>query len=426
MREKITPFHNSRKTVKYKGALSNNILQKDRVMLSGRKNTSDVTKIHDELNSSTRNQISKEFEKEKYIGEYLIKEKIGEGNFSIVYKVTRPNGNDPSKYFALKLLKSHNKKIEKLFYKEISLLKHLHHKSLPQYIQQGEFERNPYVVMEYIAGKMLCDVLQIKDRRKENNLLWGYQLAESIRHLHSFNVVHCDIKPSNIKISFSKNYDGSLRLLDLGTALLKTSIREEVIGSLKYMSPEQISGTQPEKPSDIYSMGLIIYELLTGRYPYDIENVVTAHDWKIVHLESDPAPFPKDIPEKIAKLILLCLAKSPENRPEIEQVYKIFAQNISGIGIPSPVGILGARGSGKTCYLVSLYHEAEVDDETRNILEDPYIALYQEGKLPEATALSSFRLNYHITTSKRFYNIVTRDYGGNSLREGEKNNQVKP
>ena len=188
------------------------------------------------------------------------------------------------------------------------------------------------------------------------------------------------------------------------------------MGSLKYMGPEQISGGKIDKSCDIYSLGIILYELFSGDYPYNCEKTNIFKDWQDIHCNTSPIELtnPKISPQ-IAEITMQCLKKNPKERPQIEKVLKVIGNKISGIGVPSYIGILGSRGSGKTCYLISLYHNSVPCDETKKILEQKYINLYQKCLLPSPTELSTHRLNFGISTQKRFYDIVTKDYGGELL-----------
>lgn len=353
------------------------------------------------------------------IGKYSLLEELGEGEFGHVYKAK--SGTKTSEYVVVKILKSqYSKQDYARLQQEAKILQKLRHKSLPHFIETGitkkgdAFEFTPYLVMEFIPGETLREVRN-KGISADMALRWSYELAEGLRYLHSQEVIHRDLKPSNIQITWTQ-HGRSVRILDFGIAILRSSRDNEIIGSLRYMSPEQLQGQKIGKASDIYSLGLILYEMLNGSYPYDVQGEPDFAQWLEIHCQHEARPITnKTVPAAVADIVMQCLLKEPQDRPALEKILEIMGAEVTGIGIPSYIGILGVRGSGKTCYLTSIYHEAEVPPETRNILEDKYLDLYEKGVLPSATALSAYRLNFQITTPNQCYDIVTKDYGGELL-----------
>lgn len=347
------------------------------------------------------------------LGKYRLKELVGEGEFGRVYKATV---EDPGTCYAVKILKS--RRDYGRFQQECRILERLKHKALPQFIETGisqaqdGFDGAPYLVMEFVAGESLQRLLQRKIA-VETALRWGHELSEAVSYLHGLGVVHRDLKPSNILISSGRAPGKTVRILDLGIAALRNQKHEEAVpGTLRYMSPEQMDGST-DRQSDIYAMGLILYELIQGFYPYD---VAQDGDWWDIHHHARPRELQNSaISPRLADVVMSCLNKNPSNRPTAETVAEALGQEISGVGIPSHIGIYGPRGSGKTCYLTSLYHEAEVCPETRKVLESLYLDLFEHGKMPPPTILSARRLNFYVNTPNRFYDIVTRDYGGELL-----------
>ena len=355
------------------------------------------------------------------IGHYHLIDEIGRGAFGAVYKA-RHKKNGSGDCYAIKILHSgFSPKDHRRFQQEARILQELRHPSLPRFIEQGitaaedGFDRAPYLVMEFIAGKTLRDQPRLT---QDITMRWCYELADALRYLHNHDIVHCDLKPTNVMIADSTAQGRSVRILDLGIALFGRPATSECIGSLPYMSPELFKGETISKAADIYALGLIVWELLTGHQLYQAPESDDTGQWRKIHLQEPPnLPENPVVPRKLREIIRQSLAKDPAARPDAEEFCEVLAREIYGIGIPGYIGIFGIPASGKTCYLLSLCHRQEVSQETREQTEDRYIDLYQKGVLPEATSLSSgCRLNFSITTAEKYYNIVISDYAGELLR----------
>ncbi|NUM36617.1 MAG: protein kinase [Candidatus Brocadiae bacterium] len=394
--------------------------------------SSEATRIHADLDMPVTQQMQPAFSaiETETIGNYRLVEKLGEGEFGLVYKASRINQNEEVREYALKILhKKYTSSDYKRLRQEAKILQKLSHRTLPAFLEtgicgHGLFAGQPYLAMEFIAGQTLKEYLQQNSVSPDTSLRWIHELSEGMAYLHNQSVIHRDLKPSNIQVTWNEKHGRTLRLLDFGISLLRGQKTPEILGTLKYMSPEQFMNKPITPASDIYSLGLVFYEILAGVYPYEGNPGSHALDWKEVHQKSTPKQLRlQNIPSSICDMVMACLAKEPEKRPTALQIVSIMEKEVSGIGLPSYIGILGHRGSGKTCYLTSIYHVSEVSPETRNILEDKYLELYEEGKLPSATALSSYRLNFKITTAKRYYDIVTKDYGG-ELLEGRREERL--
>lgn len=177
---------------------------------------------------------------------------------------------------------------------------------------------DPYIVLEFVEGENLRAKLGRLDGPVPiaAALDWGRQLAHALAYLHENGVVHRDLKPENVLVSD----DGVLKIVDFGTALLEGARRltwrglSESVGTPDYMSPQQIQGERGDARSDIYSWGVIMYELLTGAVPFDGDN------WLAVmagHLQRTPEPVRQRRPEVSAALeavVLHAMRRFPENR----------------------------------------------------------------------------------------------------------------
>ena len=359
------------------------------------------------------------------VGDYQLLELLGEGEFGYVYKALQISKPESKEYYAIKVLKpEHAGQDFSAFAQEARILQKLSHKSLPKLVATGisrtndAFNKAPYLVMEFIAGEDLQICLKKGPINPDTLLRWAYEITAAVAYLHSQEIIHRDLKPSNILVAWSKKQSRSIKIVDFGIALLRRQLenRQEISGSLRYMSPEQLVGKKVGKPSDIYALGLILYEILNGSFPYEFTGKPDFKLWQEIHTRSIPQEITNRlVPNPIALLIRRCLEKLPEQRPTADELVQTMEKEVAGIGQPSFIGILGARGSGKTCYLTSLYSEIEMGDDSKKLLEDKYLALYEHGIVPSATALSTYRLNLRITTPEKFYDIITKDYGGELL-----------
>ena len=250
------------------------------------------------------------------IDHYYILERLGEGGMAEVYKAMDLNLD---REVAVKFLRTDPRNFEKSrkrFELEAKALAMLDHPNIVRVLDFGEFKRHPYLVMEYIPGGTL-------KQRLGKPMLWNeacsllIPIAEALQYAHERKIIHRDIKPSNILIKA----DGTPMLSDFGVAkileldetldLTGTSIG---VGTPYYMAPEQGKSKHIDHRVDVYALGLVLYELITGRKPYDAD---TPFAVLLKHIQ-DPLPRPrdfiKDLPGNVERVILRALAKDPEQR----------------------------------------------------------------------------------------------------------------
>ena len=199
------------------------------------------------------------------------------------------------------------------FFSEAQSVARLNHPNVVDVLDFGDFDDRPYLVMEYVGGGSLADVTGeplLPERASEI-------VAEAARGAgaaHALGLVHRDIKPANILLTD----DGRAKLADFGIASSKSSEKltatGQAIGSPHYISPEQASGLGCGPPSDVYALGVVLYELLTGRPPFDADNVTAI---AIAHVDKAPRPpshLVPDLDAALEDLVMRCLAKDPEDR----------------------------------------------------------------------------------------------------------------
>jgi len=258
-------------------------------------------------------------------GRYRVIERVGEGGMGKVFKVTHAQ---LGKTFALKII--HDKmndddaaagKARELFYREARLASSLSHPHVASVVDFGEDEKlGAFMVMEFLEGEPLSRILAREGRlglRQTCEIMM--EVAEALHYIHGNKIVHCDIKTENLllcEIPGSKRSKKHIKLLDFGLARTMTASRNtgSLAGTPHYVAPERIRGEPPSPASDIYGLGVLFYELITGKVPWD----GTVAQILCGHLELEPTPPSQLIADgldpAVEKLILHALAKSVEER----------------------------------------------------------------------------------------------------------------
>jgi len=251
------------------------------------------------------------------LGRYHILEQLGEGGMAVVYKAfdTRLERN-----VAIKVIlpsKEQSEKFLKRFEREAKALAQLSHPNIVKVIDYGEHEGLPYLVMEYLHGGTLKKKLAGRPMPWQEATRILVPIARALAYAHEHKIVHRDVKPSNILITDS----GEPMLSDFGIAkILETEETLDLtgtgvgVGTPEYMSPEQAQGKAVDARSDIYSLGIVFYEMVTGRKPYQADTPMAV----IYKLASEPLPRPRqfsiDLPNEIEQVLLKLLARQPEDR----------------------------------------------------------------------------------------------------------------
>lgn len=244
---------------------------------------------------------------------YEIIELVGSGGMSEVYKAKDHKLN---RYVAVKVLKnefSDDRNFVSKFRVEAQSAAGLAHPNIVNVYDVGEDEGIYYIVMEFVEGITLKEYIFNNGRLSvEQALDFSLQIASGIEVAHQNHTIHRDIKPQNIIVS--KN--GTLKVTDFGIARAATSntVASNAMGSVHYISPEQARGGYSDEKSDIYSLGITMYEMVTGRVPFEGDNNVTV---ALMHIQGEmipPREYYPDIPASFEKVILKCTQKKPERR----------------------------------------------------------------------------------------------------------------
>ena len=246
---------------------------------------------------------------EKYIGmilddRYEIIELIGSGGMAYVYKALCHRLN---RYDAIKIMRDEtaaNEEFRKRFRAESQAVAMLSHPNIVSVYDVSHSDDIEYIVMELVDGITLKQYLQKAGALCPSEVLsFTTQIAKALKHAHNKGIIHRDIKPQNIMLL----RDGMIKVADFGIASLQSDIEEssgETVGSVHYIAPEQARGAAPDARSDIYSLGIVMYEMLTGRLPY-VGNSDT--EVAVMHMNTQAAPPRAILPEIPEELERICL-----------------------------------------------------------------------------------------------------------------------
>ncbi len=256
----------------------------------------------------------------KYIGKvldgrYEIIEVIGIGGMSVVYKAM---DNRLNRYVALKMLKeeySTDEALKKQFHDESQSVAILSHPNIVSVFDVSHYEDSEYIVMELIEGITLKEYLQRRGILSWKEVtFFSIQIAKALEHAHSRNIIHRDIKPQNIMLL----RDGTLKVADFGIARNMSNQGTkgigEAIGSVHYVSPEQAKGSHIDSRSDLYSFGIVMYEMLTGRLPFEGDTPVSIAIQHINSMALPPSTFVSNIPKTLENITMKAMNPSLSKR----------------------------------------------------------------------------------------------------------------
>ncbi len=257
---------------------------------------------------------------DKTIGQYHITEKLGEGGMGVVYKA---EDTKLDRTVALKFLPEHlnaSAEDKARFTQEAKAASALNHPNVCTIHDIQEFEGQMFMVMEYVDGQTLRDKMGTLSYKQAIEI--GIQLADGLAAAHEKGIIHRDIKPENIMV----RRDGIAQIMDFGLAKLRGTVSRltkqgSTIGTAGYMSPEQVQGQDADHRSDIFSFGVVLYEMLTGQPPFKGIHE-TALAYEIVNVDAAPMSAVKpSIDPMLDAIVLECLDKDPNERTQsVKQV----------------------------------------------------------------------------------------------------------
>ena len=286
-------------------------------------------------------------------GRYLISRKLAEGGMSIVYMGT-DNENDGARV-AIKILPpelSEDMKAMERLRREADMGIRLVHPNVCSILRLGETSDGlVYVVMPFIEGEVLCDrVYRLGGIPLELAVRFASDMATGLHAAHELEIIHRDLKPENVMICRGKDGAEQAVVMDFGLAkerkaegeLQKLTATGIILGTPEFMSPEQLRGKPLDPRTDIYSLALMTYEMLTGKLPFQGR---TQQEMMIARLRSDPIPIRRmrpdfDIPESVERVLNKAMSRNPDDR---YQTVVEFADALAAAagGVPAESGLLG-------------------------------------------------------------------------------------
>lgn len=249
-------------------------------------------------------------------GRYEVESVIGEGGMAMVY---RAMDHRLHRYVAVKVMREDmaaDEEFRRRFCAESQAVAMLSHPNIVAVYDVSHSDAMEYIVMELVAGITLKQYMQKKGAVAWREALYfSRQIARALSHAHERGIIHRDIKPQNIMLL----QDGTVKVGDFGIAALENELTEQsregqAIGSLHYIAPEQARGEYPDARSDLYSLGVVMYEMLTGEQPYTGE---TLAEIAVKHMSAQPAPIGEkapDVPEELERITMKAMAVDIQSR----------------------------------------------------------------------------------------------------------------
>lgn len=251
------------------------------------------------------------------LGRYEVTRELGQGAMGVVYQAKDPliDRVVAIKTINLGLAMDGQDEYEGRFYQEAKAAGRLNHPNIVTIYDVGKSGDIAYIAMEYLQGRELRDIMNDAGLLPVSNVLdIVAQVASGLAYAHEHDIIHRDVKPSNIMVI----RDGHVKITDFGIARMASSaIRTQtgmVLGSPKYMSPEQVMGKEIDQRSDIFSLGVMLYEMLTGQAPFNGDNVNAIMYQTLNAIPGAPSSLSTEVPEMLNFIVAKALAKSIDDR----------------------------------------------------------------------------------------------------------------
>lgn len=278
-----------------------------------------------------------------HIGHYVVKEKIGEGGMGAVYKAEQPAIH---RQVVLKVLTTGlagSQEMLDRFRREVDMIARLEHPHILPVYDFGEIEGEPYIVMRYLSGGTLMDLIREQGGDRGRVLQVLDQIAEALDYAHDRGIIHRDLKPANIMLDATGNaYLGDFGLAKTVEGAHDLTATGSILGTPAYMSPEQVRGAKLDRKSDIYSLAIVAYEALSGSRPFKAKDPL---EYLELQLVAEPRPLSALAPglgQEVDEVFGRALSKRPEERPEratefMRKLRGALGQSLSAVAAASAV-----------------------------------------------------------------------------------------
>jgi tRNA A-37 threonylcarbamoyl transferase component Bud32 len=291
-------------------------------------------------------------------GRYKVEAVLGEGGMGVVYRCVH---TIIGKKVAMKVLRSdlaRDAEVTERFLNEAKAASSIGNAHIIDISDFGQFpDGAAYFVMEFLGGQPMSKLLEHQQPLPVQRILHlARQIAEGLSAAHAANIVHRDLKPDNIFLVDRGAERDFIKILDFGIAKVSSSAEGSkltragaVFGTPHYMSPEQAAGQPVDHRGDIYSFGVILYELASGRLPFDADNfmgILTQHMYKAPVPIRALVPAPQDVPPGLEAIVLKCLSKRPEHRYQSMQELIVEFDKLAAGGVPDAVPEMMSRSGG--------------------------------------------------------------------------------
>ena len=279
--------------------------------------------------------MSAGFSTGQHIGDYEIISILGAGGMGKVYKVRNVISE---RVEAMKILLpdlTSNQSLADRFLREIRLLATLHHPNIAALRTALTYENQLVMIIEYVEGETIANRIARAPLSTAEVIDYSDQCLTALSYAHKQNIIHRDIKPANMMLT----PDGVVKLMDFGIARSNKDVGSltstgTTLGSLNYMPPEQVRGEVADARSDIYSFGASLYEMLTGKLPFDTDS---QYALMTAQLNTDPPPpitLRSDLPPALNQIIMMCMAKDPDKRFQSADALRAALKTIPVSALP--------------------------------------------------------------------------------------------
>jgi len=276
---------------------------------------------------------------------------IGSGGMALVYRGRDLRTRRPVALKTLRIEYRRDPETRARFRREMRTLAFLSHRNVVKIFDIYEDDDAPWAIMEYVEGRSLKETVQQRGRLSlEETASVLEQTADALHYLHEHGLVHLDVKPQNLIIQ----PDGLVKLIDFGLAQPAQTPQELIggttFGTVSYLAPEQASGEKVDIQTDVYALGCVVYEMLTGRAPFDADEGGVRHDVIRAHLEEEPIPPSEavadgDVPPSVDAIVLGALAKRPPDRFRDAPTFAAFFRNAVDEAAEERTGRRGVAGA---------------------------------------------------------------------------------